>query len=153
MGTCAICEDIQGEEEGIRQLEWYVWWRWTWKIKLWWYRWRHDRNDHYWQWKDKLRLKWAYNIYWSIKHRYMDWRLEMTEVKYPDSTWIPKYIGVHSYVEFYCEGCDDFMFRMRKTETCDKCGGQIKRKKSTVENMAKLTKRLDEEKERENMED
>lgn len=133
MGSCGICEDIQCEEYGIRELPWYTWWKWTWKVKLKWRAWRHDRNDHQWEWKVKLRMVWAYNIYWSIKDRYMDWRLEMVRVK---------------LVEFYCRTCDDFMFRDPSSKECYKCGGLIKRKKSTVEDMSKLTKKLDEEKER-----
>jgi len=130
MGTCATCEDIMGEEYGIRELPWYRWWKWTWKTKLKWRAWRHDRNDHQWEWKVKLRIVWAYCIYWTIKDHFTDW----------------KYWLYHKrLVEFYCKTCDDFMFRHPSSKECYKCGGHIKRKSSTVEDMAKLTKKLKEE--------
>ena len=66
MCECATCEEIQGEELGIENLPWYVWWKWTWKVKLMWRAWRHDRKAHYWEWKNKLRIGWIWELYYRI---------------------------------------------------------------------------------------
>jgi len=146
MGTCATCEEFQGEEMGIEDVEWYRWWKWTWKIDARWRRWKHDRQDHYWQWKEKLRISFLWNWYYTVKWGIADWRIEKAK-----SGWGPT-VDKQPEIEFCCPKCDNAWWLSPPQKTCKDCGGPIYPRKSKVEDFARLQRRLDEEKENEDLE-